>query len=85
MIDETVNEGIVKTAKNVESSEEAVEAVNEMEKIIKSNKCNILWLAYLQGQILEKLKMNDTFINMAKNLGLVKNENVFTFFLFFKE
>ena len=27
-----------KTAKNVESSQEAVEAVHEMEKIIKSNK-----------------------------------------------
>ena len=42
MIDEIVNEDIEKTAKNVKSSEETVEAINEMEKIIKNNKCNIL-------------------------------------------
>ena len=35
-----------KKAKSVKSSEEAVETGNNMEKVIKSNKCNILWLAY---------------------------------------
>ena len=54
-----------KTSKNVKSSEKAVEAVNNIEKIIKSNKYNILWLAYQQGQIFEKFKMNDNFIDIV--------------------
>ena len=65
MIDEIVNEDIEKRAKTVKSSEKAVEAVNKMEKIINSNKRNILWLAYQQGQISEKFKMNDNFIDMV--------------------
>ena len=51
-----INEDIAKTAKSVKSPEEMVEAVNNMEKVIKSNKCNILLLAYLQDQILENSK-----------------------------
>ena len=38
-----------KPAKTVKSPANAVEAVNSMEKIIKSNKCNIIWHAYQQG------------------------------------
>ena len=52
-------EDIEKTAESVKSLEEAVEVVNNMEKIIKSNKCNILaYLAYQQDQIFEKCKVN---------------------------
>ena len=57
MIEEIVNEDIEKTAKSVRRSEEAVEAVHDMEKIIKRKKCKILWLAYQQGQIFEKFKI----------------------------
>ena len=44
-----------------------------MEKIINSKKCNILWLAYQQGQIFEKFEMNDNFINMVKKFGIGKS------------
>ena len=71
MIKEVVNENTGKTTERVKSSKEAVEVVNNMEKIIKSKKCNILWIAYQQGQIFEKFKMNDNFIDMVKNLELV--------------
>ena len=54
MINKKVNIDIEKKAKYINSSEEAVEAVNEMEKIIKSSKYNILWLAYQQGQVFER-------------------------------
>ena len=46
-----------------------VEAINNMEKVIKSNKCNILLLAYLQDQILEKFKMNHNFASTVKEFG----------------
>ena len=77
MINEIVNEDIEETAKNVKSSEEAGEVINKMEKIIKSNKCNILWLAYQQGQIFERFKMNDNFFDMVKKFGISKSTILF--------
>ena len=48
-----------------------------MEKFIKSNKCSILWLAYQQGQIFEKLKVDENFIIMVKELGTSKSTILF--------
>ena len=44
MIEEIVNEDISKNSKVLKTPEEAVEAVNNMEKILKSYKCKILCL-----------------------------------------
>ena len=44
-----------------------------MGKIIKSKKCNILWLVYQQGQIFEKFKVHDIFIDMVKKIGMSKS------------
>ena len=44
MSDEIANQDI----ENVKSSEEVMEVVKEMKKIIRSNKYSILWLAYQQ-------------------------------------
>ena len=49
----------------MKSPDEAVDIVN-MEKIIRNKKSNILWLAYQQGQIFEKFKANENFIDMIK-------------------
>ena len=67
-----VNEDIEKAAKNFKSSDQGVEAVINMEKNIKSNKCNILWLAYKQDQIFEKSKMNESFIDMVTAFEITK-------------
>ena len=48
-----------------------------MEKIIKNKKCDILWLAYQQGQVFEKLKMNDNVIDMVKKFGISKSTMLF--------
>ena len=77
MGEEIVNEDIEKKAKSVKSPEEAVEAVNNMEKVIKSDKCNILWLAYQQDQISQKFKMNDNFIKMVKEFNISKSTILF--------
>ena len=44
-----------------------------MEKIIKSNKCSILGLAYQQVEIFERLKMNDNVINMINKFRISKS------------
>ena len=67
---EIVNEDIEKTAKSVKSPEEAV--IN-MEKLIKSNKCNTLWIPYQQRQIFEKFKTNKSFIDMVKEFEISKS------------
>ena len=63
--------------KTKEKTLKKVKAVNDMEKIIKSKTCNILWLAYKQGQIFEKFKMNDNFIDMVKKFGIIKSTILF--------
>ena len=42
MTEEIVNEDIEKTSNSIKSQDEAVEAVNNMEKIIRSKKSNML-------------------------------------------
>ena len=68
-----------KTAKNVKSSEKAVEAVKNMVKIIKSNKCNILWLAYQQGKIFEKFKINEVLKKYLYSILKVVTESFYYF------
>ena len=47
-----------------------MEVVKSMEKIIKSNKYSILWLAYQQIPIFERFQLNDNFMNMANQFGI---------------
>ena len=56
MSDENVNKDVEESAGNVKYSDEVAEFVKEMEKVIKSNECSILWLAYQQGKYLKDLK-----------------------------
>ena len=72
MIKQIVNEDIEKTTESVKSSEEAVEAVSNMGKIIKSKKCNILWLAY-KVKYLKNSRWMITLWIWLKKLGLVNH------------
>ena len=60
--DEIANQDIENTVKNVKSSEE-VKVFKEMEKVIRSDKYNILSLVYQQVQIFERFKLNNKFMN----------------------
>ena len=78
MIEEIVNEDFEKKSNSIKSPDEAVEdVVKNMEKIIRSNKSNILWLAYQKGQIFEKFKVNENFIDMIKKLDISKSTILF--------
>ena len=68
MNDENVNKNIEESARKVNNSKEATDVVKEMRKIIKSNKCGILWLAYQQGNISGKFKANYIYINMVNHV-----------------
>ena len=76
--DENVNKDIKGSVRKVKNFvAEAAEIVKEMEKVIKSNKCSILWLAYQQSKIFEKVKAYDKFINMVNQCGISKSTIVF--------
>ena len=64
MSDKNVNTDTEESVRKVKNSDEAAAVVQEMEKIIKSNKCILLWLAYQQIKRFEKFKANDKFINL---------------------
>ena len=77
MSDEIVNKDNENSPKKVKGLEEAVEVVKKMEKIIRSNKCRMLWLAYQQGKISETFKANNKSINLVNNFGISKSTMVF--------
>ena len=68
LTDEIATQDIKNNAKK-KSSEEAVEVVNKIEKIIRSNKCCILWLAYPKGKIFETFKPKEKFITILTSAG----------------
>ena len=77
MIEEIVNKDIEKTSICIKSPDEAVQAVNNMEKNIRTKKSNILCLVYQQDQIFEKFKVNESFIDMVKELRISKSTILF--------
>ena len=75
--DEIADQDIENIAKNVRSSDEAMKVSKQMEKIIRINKCSILQSVYQQGQISERFKLTDNFINMVNQFGISQSTMVF--------
>ena len=75
--DKIADQDIENIAKNVKSSDEAMKVSKQMEKIIRINKCSILQPVYQQGQISERFKLTDNFINMMNQFGISQSTMVF--------
>lgn len=63
--DENENTDKKETASKVKNNKKVAAVIQEMEKIIRSKKSYILWLAYQRGKIFGKFKVNEKFINMV--------------------
>ena len=63
--DENENTEKEETASKVKNNKKVAAVIQEMEKIIRSKKSYILWLAYQRGKIFGKFKANEKFINMV--------------------
>ena len=72
--DEIANQDIENTVENVKSSEE-VKVFKEMEKVIRSDKYNILSLVYQQVQIFERFKLNNKFMNQFGIYDVINTVN----------
>ena len=55
------------------TSENAVKAIQEFEKIIENKKSDIVWLAYYEGQIFKKIKEKEFFVSMVLKLNVSKS------------
>ena len=77
IMEEIVNEDFEKTTNSIKSPNEAVGVVNSVEKIIRTKKSNVLWLGCQQGQIFEKFKANENFMDMIKEIGITKSTILF--------
>ena len=60
------------------TNEDAVKTIQEFEQIIQNRKSDIVWLAYYQGQIFQKFREKERFVNdMILKFGVSKSNIVF--------
>ena len=59
------------------NEEDAVKVIQEFEEIIKNKKCDIIWLAYYQGQIFKKFKEKERFVSMVLKFNVSKSTIIF--------
>ena len=57
-----MQEEVNKCKKN---EEDAAKVIQEFEEIIRNKKSDIVWLAYYQGQIFQKFKEKERFVNIV--------------------
>ena len=66
------SKGIKKLAKNVDNPDDAAELIKKMDPMIKSEKNNILLIAYHQGEIFKRFKTNNKFISAVSAFKISK-------------
>ena len=69
---EIETKGLEESIKNIGNPNEAAELVKKIDRFIKSNKNNILMLAYQQGMAFQILKKTNSFVNAVKKFGISK-------------
>ena len=71
------NSKIIQIAENVVSLQVAVTCVKEYEKLIRSEKQNVINLAYRQGYKLHTFKESEKFCNKVKELRIINSTITF--------
>ena len=72
MSEEVDSEGIQDLSRNVDIPDDDAELIGRIERIMKSNKNNILILAYHQGIIFKKYKENNRFTSAVAKFKISK-------------
>ena len=71
-IEKELEDSIIKYRKNADiqdkvneciSNEEAIEVIQDFEQIIQNKNSDIVWLAYYQGQIFQKIREKERFVS----------------------
>ena len=72
MSEQTESKGTEELSKNVDKSDEAIELIKKIEKVIKKRTNNILMLAYHQGIIFRRFKEDNKFTNAVSKFNISK-------------
>ena len=70
--EEIENKGLEQTVKNTSDPHNAIYLAKKIDKMIKCSNNNILMLAYQQGRIFQKFKMNKGFSSAVTDFGIIK-------------
>ena len=86
-IEKELEDSIIKYRKNADiqdkvneciSNEEAIEVIQDFEQIIQNKNSDIVWLAYYQGQIFQKIREKERFVSdMVLKFNVSKSTIVF--------
>ena len=72
MSEEVDSKDVEVLSKKIDNPDDAAELIKKIERIMKSKKNNILMLAYHQGIILKKYKVNNTFMSAVTEFKISK-------------
>ena len=70
--EEIETKGLEQAIKNTSDSNDAIELIKKIERLIKCSKNNILILAYQQGKVFQKFKVNSKSVGTATKFGVNK-------------
>ena len=70
--EEIKTKGLEQTVKNTSGPNNATELVKKIDKMIKCSKNNIFMLAYQQGRVFQKFKMNKGFSSAVTEFDISK-------------
>ena len=86
-IEKELEDSIIKYRKNADiqdkvneciSNEEAIEVIQDFEQIIQNKNSDIVWLAYYQGQVFQKIREKERFVSdMVLKFNVSKSTIVF--------
>ena len=70
--EEIETKGLEQLIKTTNNPDDAIELVKKLDKLTKHNRNNILTLAYQQGKIFQKFKMNNKCVSDVTEFGISK-------------
>ena len=70
--EEIETKGLEQLIKTTDNPNDAIELVKKIDKRTKHSKLNILMLAYHQGKVFQKFKVNNKFLSALTEFGISK-------------
>ena len=70
--EEIETKGLEKLIENTNNLNDAIDLVQKFDKLTKHSKNNILTLAYQQGKVFERFKMNNKFVSAVTEFDISK-------------
>ena len=70
--EEIETKGLEQLIENTNNLNDAIELVKKIDKLTKRSKKKILTLAYQEGKISQRFKMNNRFVSAATEFGISK-------------